>query len=79
MSFFPRTPNGSFKTRIFVVLKLCMFISFSNQVYFENEEKKFQTTYSTPIGPHLTIVFKGLVFETQIPNLILTPSFDYNF
>jgi len=29
-------PSGSPKTRTFVVQKLWMFISFSNQVYFEN-------------------------------------------
>jgi hypothetical protein len=39
MSFFPRTPNGSPKTRTLVIPKLWMLIFFSNKVFFDNEKE----------------------------------------
>ncbi len=70
----------------FVVPKLWMLISFSNQVYFEKTRK---ISYSpkkylsngvqhTPIRPHLAPAFKGFMVGSQISNLTPTPSFDHN-
>jgi hypothetical protein len=79
-------PSGSPKTRTIVVSKLWLLISFSNQVCFENaraisyspQKDLFKVIYHAPIKPHLTPAFQGFVVETQISNLISTPSFDHN-
>jgi hypothetical protein len=63
-----------------------MFTSFSNQVYFKISRKisyspwKYLSNgvWHSPIGVHLTPTFKRFVVESQIPNLILAPSFDHN-
>jgi hypothetical protein len=63
-----------------------MFISFSNQVYFENsreisyspQKNLFNDALHAPIETHLTPTFKGFMVGSQILNLIHAPSFDYN-
>jgi hypothetical protein len=69
MSFFP---------------KLWVFISFSNQVRFENskalsyslqKDLSYGLYHHTPIGPHFTPPFKGLEVKNQMANLTSTPSF----
>ncbi len=77
---------GNPKTKTFVIPKLWTFVYFSNQVCCENTKTISYSPQKTisnglqhaPIRIQLTLVFKGFVVESQIPNLIHVPSFDHN-
>jgi len=76
--FPPRFPNESPKIGIRVVPKLQTFISFSNQVYFENmkaisysPQKDFSTCITCTDDNSLDPYFQGFVVESQIPNLTI--------
>jgi hypothetical protein len=68
------------------VLELWTFVSFSNQIYFENSrvisyspQKDISNgVYHAPIRAHLTLDFKGFVVKSQILNSTLALSFDHN-
>jgi hypothetical protein len=47
-------------------------------ISYSFQKKKFNGVLHTQIEDHLTLVLKGFVVGSQIPNLTLGPSFDYN-
>ncbi len=79
-------PSGSPKIGTLVVPKLWRFVSFSNQVCYENAGAIFyipqkdlsNDVRNAPIGPHLTPTFKGFMVRSQILNLIRTLFFNHN-
>jgi hypothetical protein len=79
-------PSVSPKIGIFVVPKLWTFISFSNQVCFENaraiscipKKDLSNSVLHISIEFHLTPTFKRCVVGNQISNLTPSFSFDHN-
>jgi hypothetical protein len=63
-----------------------MFISFSNQAFFEHvmaiiyspQKDLSIIIMQDPIKDHLTFVLRGFVIKRQIPNLTIDLSFDHN-
>jgi hypothetical protein len=63
-----------------------MFISLSNQAYFEHvkaithspQKDIFNGLLHVPIKDHLALILRGFLAESQIPNLTPNPSFDHN-
>ncbi len=83
--FFLRFSSASPNFGTFVVLKLWMLISFSNQFvwnkqvhYFITLKKIFLVVYCAPIRDNLTPVLRGFVVGSQIFNLTFALSFDHN-
>jgi hypothetical protein len=86
MSFFPGISKWESQNWILVIPKLWMFISFSNQVSFENSRALSYSPqkclsyglYHTRVKFHFTPTFKGFVVRSQIPNLTPTLFFYHN-
>jgi hypothetical protein len=85
--FFSKLPNGSPKIGVtFIIPKLWLFISFSNQTCLEHakaisyslQKNIFNGAWHAPIKAHLTVAIREFVVESQIPNLTPNPSFDHN-